>query len=100
MPPTKTARTKPTENAVATTTQEDDVVTPILVRLRFRHIIVDESTEEEEEETSEDKEFTEEVPFHTSENYIKHYLYKRWINSKTEVASLAIVVKEIRREVK
>ena len=69
---------------------------PIVARLRLRHKIIEQSTEENEKETSEDEESTEEIPFHTSENYIKSSLYKRLITSKTEVTSLSSVIKEMR----
>jgi len=98
--------TKSTEEDAVTTTQEDDVAPPIVVWVRYDHTNllghkpIDESTEEEDKETSDNKESTEEVPFHISDNYTNCSLYKWWITSKIEVTSLTDVVKEMRREAK
>ena len=105
-PPTKTTQSKLTEDAIAITTQEYDVAPPIVVQVRYDptnllwHKPVDQSTEEKDEETLDDEESTEEVPFHTSDNYTKRSLYERLITSKTEVTSLTDVFKEMRREAK
>ena len=99
-PPTKTALTKPTEDDVTTTTKEDTVAPPIVVQVRQRNTSIEEYTEKENEETSEDKESTEDVLYHSSDTCIKRSFYKQWVTTKTEVTSLTAVIKETKREAK
>ena len=40
------------------------------------------------------------MPYHSSENYTKRYLYERWVTTKTEVTSLTAIIKDIKRETK